>query len=270
MTDSKTSAYLLLQRWGGELVADLVSAEVLGAAPILALISLEYCGYPQMYVHIAGSHPATRWRLAVVSRYLNRKYGHDWLQAESAAYENAWKYSASAASKDTDELERTVALDELLFQKIVEPLARAIEQEVAALGLPKHTVTSDGVARCLARLRQGMPIGAQGAGKKELTAQLEVYRSKSFSSAADRRASFAELTQSFMEQPLDMATILLSSHLRRLEVISEALDADLPFETIDISERFVNALGKLDEVTWSSLRTSMVHRKLIESQSADG
>ena len=267
ITDPQTSVYPMLLAWCRELCADLIAADAVGPSAILSLLSLEYCMYPLRHAHaVSRSHPPTKWRLALIADHLKRSYsGEDFLAAERIAYDVAWTYSVERAYSEVDKALEAKERDEETFKNVIVPVWTELHDVVRSLALPHHTISQVSVNRCLRRLRSSVPISAQGASREMLRRRLAQYARRRGGSTP---GAFQALTKEFTEGPLASATILTAAHLARLEsidrVITRGSDGSSPMATADGTTRFAAELARFDELVASSVRTSAVHRQILE------
>ena len=216
--DSKSPAFQRVNSWCKELSADLIAARALGPAPILALLSLEYCLFPIIPVHQSSpSHPATRWRLKIVLDYLNKHHGKiPFLEKERHLYEAAVDFNLDRFV--TDPADRRLALQagRRQYEFIFSPVAGALSDKIDQLDIPSFALAENSLERCNSRLRQGLPISAQGISREELRSRLSDYRSGE-PELPDKAADFKELAKLFKEDPLGMPIIFFAASKRRSE-----------------------------------------------------
>lgn len=277
VTDPHSPAYEVVRSWCQELAADLIAAKALGPAPMLALLSLEYCLFPLTTIFFpSNTHPSTRWRLKIVSQFLKSIYGgKDYLEDEILFYESSAEYSLHRAV--TDHKDRVAALeaDKRQFEFIIAPIADVLMKSISAVELDVHLLSDSSLLRCASRLRQGLPISAQGATREGLQDALKEYRAHKFTSKASRVEAFQSLLPLFKEDPLDMPTIFLSGFRHRIEMINGIIDEIISVGAGDdgnstvIAVQNVYAIStlcsgfeRLDELIANSINTSSVHRRL--------
>jgi hypothetical protein len=264
--DKTSGAYEFVSNWAAELCADLIAAEALGPASILALVGYEYCVAPQVPIHLAShSHPTTLWRLQVVGAHLQDKYDVDHLRRETALYRIAWRYSvqragASLPSQDTH--------DKIIFNSIVRPLAKALSARVKTLGIPNHSLDRDRLDRCLKRLRRGLPISAQGATRDTLRKDVVRYRALEHPKRTEHLDAFHALVERFREAPVAVQTILLSCQMRRLEIVDQFARTSASKPQLAMKE-LQRALSDLDRLVLNSIRVSSVHRSHVRQEAAN-
>lgn len=251
----------IIRNWCGELCADLIAAKALGPAPLLALVSLEFCVYPSgSYFAASGSHPSTRWRLSVCANFFNILYPkNSFLQREIESVETGWELQVKRRFKTTAD-EYQVA-DRVAFKDIVLPLAKLLTEEVLKLDIPSHTITDSSLNRCIRRLEAGLPIGAQGEERGALQKAVATHRKKVFTSLEQQKDDFYRLTERFRENPLDVPMILLANQERRLEMIQSAIDDGNEFTSQIETGELVRAFDRLDDRVEGSIRSSSVHKR---------
>ncbi|MBI4717042.1 MAG: hypothetical protein HY763_04500 [Planctomycetes bacterium] len=257
--DRKNAAFEILSCWAREFCADLLAAEVCGPTAIMALLSLEYCVFPLRPVHRwSNTHPATKWRLEVVSVHLEKKYGADFLKPIRQAYDRAWQYSVDRTCPDEEKRRHFEHQEKLMVEKFVCPLADSITSS-----LPKsengHQINDDSLTRCLRRLKGDTPIGAQGLPRRTLRARIEDYRSKTFSAAGERVMAFHDLATHFREDPLPAPALLFSSAKHRETIFDEAanrliVDGDAGIKWL------LHNMARADELSVRSIGSAMVQQ----------
>lgn len=260
---SSPAVLSIVRNWAAELCADLIATYVLGPAPILALLSLEYCTLIGRPIHVASkTHPATNWRLSLVGEFLKREWPSlDLLGPERELYTVAWQRSFETFVTNLTERDKEKKQDESLLRHVARPLHEGIEGELERLNLPKADLKEKSLQRCIRRLQNGLPIGAQGQSREALRKAIADYETKTSSLPGDRHAGeFVQLVARFKEEPLNVATLLASAFERRRELIFAACGSTL----VDFSgeRELSNTLLRLDELIVSSVRSASVHRRL--------
>jgi hypothetical protein len=256
--DPNSKAFEVVASWCAEACSDLIAARVMGPTPMLALLGLEYCWYPLAAIHQESeSHPATQWRLNVVSAYLERITGLDLLSKERELYESATRYSRQRDPRNTEEQSKRS------YDLVFKPLATRVEAEVDKLNLSNVALGDrQSLDRCDARLRRASPIAAQGQPRETLRKRIEDYqRRKGSLSAEERKRLYGELVGAFIEQPLSIPTIVTSGSLRRLDMISGLAEND-PLPSSEHIQSLCNELLELDGLVLSSIRTSAIQARI--------
>lgn len=257
--DKTFAGYEVLLSWTREFCADLIAARAVGPTSIVALLELEYCVLPMSsQMTWSRTHPSTRIRLQVAAEYLAELTGADAtsLVREREFYEDAWTLVAKRAHTDVQRLRDD---DTTIVEGLIRPLVRAIVDHVNELPIPVHTTQDESLLRCQRRLREGLPISAQGLSREYLQERLTEYAKK-----PDPEA-FKKLTGEFREQPLGVPTILQACHEFREERIQAAIGDDgAILGSTEGIEDLTNDLLRLDALAVSSIRTSSVHRHLIQ------
>lgn len=252
--------------WCAEFCADLIAAEVLGPAPILAVLNLEYCLCPLIIDEIhSGSptHPPARSRLAVVSDFLNKKYEkEDFLKDERASFDRAWEYSLLVSTPDEKEREETRKNAELVHRHLIVPLAQAVGEEVSQLPLPRDVLSRASIDRCVRRLKHGLPVAAQGVDREQLRRKISGYRRAEFKDEKERARSFGELVTSFDERYMSVGSIMLSGYELRKQRVMESIGVDQAFRTVESVSELCAELDTIDALVVSSIRTSGILRGL--------
>jgi len=254
----------ILEAWAGELAADLIAAEVLGPAPILSLLGLEYCMYPRRcVVDWSNSHPATLWRLHAVRDYVDdRGFAPELLSTEIGLYERAWEQALLHHYGDHSMRERVRENSRQNHEDVIRPIAKEIRALIEPLGLPACDIEVASLRRCVSRLKEGLPISAQGSSRASLRGSIEAYRASSDDNRQGDAAAFEKLVVEFAERPVNMSTILASCNsVRRREF--EAIEEDpAVLGDAEKTHAFLARLDKLDALVVSSIGTSAVHRDL--------
>lgn len=275
ISDSQ-SIHKLSLPWIQELCADLIAAEVFGPVSILSLLSIEYCLYPffkpkdfipENIHEKPESHPATKWRLNVVSDHLKNKYNNDFLTNEFELYQAAWVYSLGRNYSDPVERNEKIDVDDAYYEYFIKPiipeLTTIISTCLSKYEIPSNSIIPDSLHRCISRLSKGLSIAAQGKDRASLRDAISSYRTQQASSQNERVDKFQSLKKEFKEKPLEIPTLLLSGSERRLQLIEAAIQDESYLTEIERFEELCGNLAKVDELLISSIGTSMIHRKLI-------
>jgi len=259
-----TEAFTMVEKWCGELCADLIAAETLGPGAILAVVNLEYCTYPLRPVYLwETTHPATRWRLKVVSDYLKAKYnGLDLLQKEKELFDSAWECSVAQNIVEPQRRDELRALDGRLLENLIEPIAAELSKEVLNLKLPKHVLRGNSLDRCLKRLKDGSPIGAQGEERKILTKHIQHYRHRRFRTERNRISAFRTLVKRFKEASTPLPGIILSGHRMRQYCISQFTENQEVFADKAALAKMCKKSADVDHLVTNSINSSGVHNRL--------
>ncbi len=265
MSDNDSVLYRVLRNWAKELCADLIAAETLGPAAIMSLLSLEYCVYPLLRIHLPShSHPTTMWRLETVRKFLNRKYGEDFLTTELEFYRSAWDYSLRRDEPDPQKQSEVRQTDRVYYECFILPLAKQLERLVHEHIPPGHTILPATVDRCTNRLERCVPIAAQGAERSELRKSLETYRKQVFPTKSAKYEQFARLVATFREDPLPISVLLLSAAKRREQLMGQAAEL-FPRDIEGSIEILRGQLTRSDARVIKSIGTQVIHEQVSAS-----
>jgi hypothetical protein len=156
-------------------------------------------------------------------------------------------------------VERDLEIDKLF----VEEIAAAIIPKIRGILPDSHIMKPESIDRCMARLRIGPPIGAQGESRQFLRELLATYRGNRGGSDTDRQSKFREVLAQFDEQPVQMDTLLWSCAKRRQEIICDAVSGwTCGAQKIDI-DSLCGSLAEVDTLVVKSISSSMIHERLI-------
>lgn len=249
----------IIQRWSGEIAADLIAAAVLGPAPMLALLSIGSCLLPLRPKDAPSeTHPPMLWRARIVRDLL----GDDGLRASLLAETNAYR-QASKSIRNLMNSAQTAGDSESedpLFKNVVVPVADHLMNALSSLDLPRFNSKGQSLARCQARLSRELPVGAQGLERGILSKSVAEFVADPPDDDVFRRQKFHEIVDSFREEPVDMGVILSSGFSRRAELIDRFCQHP-PSDEADAAALCAE-LHRLDELLASSIRSSAVHRHL--------
>jgi hypothetical protein len=223
---------------------------------MLALIAMSYSLLPlQPTDSPPQSHPPFRWRLQVL-----REFMPDFI----AGFESEFDEFVGAVGKmspyrsEGDAKSNGTSLARM-FQRIVRPLAKSIAAEVVKLNLNKFDATKESLKRCQNRLRDHLPIGAQGVPRDVLRRRVDTFKGRRYNTDRERQAAFSALLPGFSESPLNIALILAAAFSRRSNIVSEFCHSRV---SLRIDEH-CGALHRLDALVSNSIRSSSIHRQLI-------
>ncbi len=264
--DKDTIEYARVRNWCTELFADLFAAHLLGPSPILALISMECCFLPRFRVFWhSETHPATRCRIEVVSRYLEHQYGEDFLRSDREAYETAWEMNLrwNSRPRDRRQIRDAYRLSEDVFHSEFVP---QVLERIESLELPDTKLQTESLDRCVKRIATDSPVSAQGLSREILREEINKHRMKRFRSATGREKHFVKLARAFTEKPLDVSTILMAGHVARRDILMSE-NNDRPEITKRSVREFAATMRRIDELIGSSVVTSNVHKELVSSRS---
>jgi hypothetical protein len=255
----------LLAQWSGELAADIIATRALGPAPMLALISMSYCLLPlQSADSLPKSHPPFRWRLQVLREFMSEfvaGFAPEFDTYVGAAREMS-RYRGGGAP-ETDP-----AQPPGMFDGLVRPLAKSIADEVINLKLDPFSTTSESLKRCQRRLRDRLPIGAQGLPRDVLRREVARFKARRYRTGEQREAAFMDLLPQFAESPLNVGTVLAAAFLRRANIMSEFCNSADTL-TVEAVEAHCRSLHQLDALVSSSVRSSSIHRQLPSRSESD-
>lgn len=261
-----TPEYLLVRDMCEEITADLIGARAMGAAPVLALMSMSYCLLPQEPVlwnpesRLRGRprrvYPATRWRVRVVKDYLSgRGKERALLESEAAGYENAWQLKAEI-ELGVNVAARLLGAEERIYRELIEPMSTDIARRVDSLNLDQVAEASTSLDRFERRLGVGLPVAAQGESRATLRSAVERYLRMPKRTERD----FRELVARFREVPATVRSILTSGFLHRNGVIGRFVDVR---RSKNASTDICATLDRTDSLLRASVETSSVHRRLL-------
>jgi hypothetical protein len=245
-----------------ELTADLIATRVLGPAPILALMSLEYCVFPLRGIWEPSTHPTTRSRLEHLSSFLIEMYGDDFLKEEREEYMEAWRTSVDLGVRGGagSDPSKAATIHDTLEKTVIQPLFDSLKGRLDELDLPSHKMSRASLDRCMERLKEGLPISAQGRERPALRKELETYRGKRFETPETKQAAFYALVDDFEEKPLDIQMILLSGHKRRRELLEDLVKEPQTLTDLKTVRASIKALRTLDDVLANSIIRNSIHR----------
>lgn len=238
-----------------ELWCDLVGAHILGAAPILAVVGMEYCLHVRRerpwHAKASGSktrvHPPATWRLLAVKELLKAsRVSVKMLDAEIQTY-------ATLARVHGEEKAATLAPEtEEYFDQCIRPVLPALVAAIPAT-LTKCPDFDRGMQRMRRRLRAELPIASQGLARYQLRKELAAYR------AAPGVPQFKATARQFCESPTPLAVILNAGHLRRQELLCRAAAQGL---SADDTEKVLADVAHNEALLVTSLVASGIHERL--------
>lgn len=272
VSDPDDEAVQFLYKWCKELCADLIAAEVLGPAPILALISMEYCLHPIGSVFgSSDTHPATQWRMLIVSEYLAEKYnGLDCLQEEIDFYKSSIRYNlASNYSEEADQANQ-ITNESKYYENILKPISISIIKKVSELNLQSSSLDKESLERCSLRLNMQLPISAQGDAREVLQEKIGIYKSEKYVSEEERISAFNNLVSLFSEEPLSIAAILTSCYKKRLSIINGCISNPELMSDSSVLKNACVSLDRLDDLVARSIDASVVHSQLHKKMRSKG
>ncbi len=302
--DPDTDLFDTVQKWCGELCADIVAARALGLAPILSLLSMEYCFHPgrnlwrlkepepgnpsrQRYV----THPMSRARLSVVLDELDESLDRILVDSDIKFYENACSNNLERYPNEQF-LKRS---QDDLSQNMIARMAEHVRDELSKLKPSSQGVDfrKDSITRCVDRLGRGSPTSAQGEPRENLHPKVHLFRlfkKQHFDTPEGRqqafktfckesgiamqeapndpqeacRQAFDILCDKCTERPMKIPEILLSGHLCRSKRMADLYKEDQPLSTQEKVASLCDSLADLDRLIAGSISTACVHERVLE------
>jgi hypothetical protein len=265
----------ILQSWCGELCADLIALLFVGPAPMLSLLSMEYCIHPgyEIYMH-NDTHPSTRTRLQVMEQSLTGA-ARALVRSETDFYDDAWHLNIRQQVSDPKQQKDAEDLHRKITENLIMPMADRVRVKLSRLALPDLSFVEGSLKRCVNRLRLGSPVSAQGERPESLAKKVRAHKKKykcnPFNSEEkqcewekweeERRGAFKTLCKEFTEKPLDVPTILLAGYRRRTKIIDDLYqEKKQPLASSRAVEDLCKSLSGLDRLIGSSIVTARVHR----------
>jgi len=210
--DRDTDLFDTVHKWCGELCADIVAARALGLAPILSLLSMEYCFHPgrnlwrlkqpepgnpsrQRYV----THPMSRARLSVVLDELVGSLDRVLVDPDVEFYETACNINLQRWYQDEEAREAQRESQDMLYKNVIARMAQRVRaklSELKELKLPFQGVEfrKDPIDRCVERLGRESLTSAQGDPRKELQRKVRLFKKQSFDTPEGRQRAFNTLS----------------------------------------------------------------------------
>jgi hypothetical protein len=274
--NSVASGNKLLQRWAGELCADLIAEEILGPAAILATVSLEYAVYPltvspsDVDTHLLDkrTHPPTKWRLQAMAERVAEKHGERFLDEASALYDYAWSYGLRRCVSDGAKRDRVHKAYETVYNDVIRRLCTELRARLPEYVRSGTAIARGSLDRCLTRLRMSTPIGSQGSERTDLRGALDAhwdaYERGDLTDPIVRKGKFQEVAESFRESPLPLNTLFLAGALRREEILAEHISG---WKNLDATEWYSTLCGRLvelEDLLVRSLAANIAHTMELE------
>jgi hypothetical protein len=212
VTDPDTELYRVVRDWCGELCADIVAARALGPAPLLSLLSMEYCFHPVLNLWSLRerdptkpgrlrvvTHPMSWARLRVVLEELAEPLDRGLIDSEVESYRTACDVNLERWYPNKAEREAQRQLQDALSENFIPLLAKGVRDELSSLNLRIGSVDfgKESVTRCVDRLGSGSPVSAQGESRKSLHPKVRLFKQlvqqKSFESPEGRQQAWNAL-----------------------------------------------------------------------------
>jgi hypothetical protein len=251
--------------WLSEITADLIAARVVGPAAILPIVSASYVKHPQMekVARYPKSHPPIRWRLRIVADYLEQHHGtSQLLKNEMDLADAAWDLNVILNTPEGETPLEVHARWNNLYDQNIKPFADYLISKVDGIqDLPRWQAETDVIKRCVRWLQEGRPIGSQGKGRKILEKKIRKYRDNTPQSK-HRVSNFQELLAEFQEEPLDIATILVSGCEARVRLVSKFVSEFESDPDPNMLERLWGKVDTLDKIMSHSIQSSNLHRHM--------
>jgi hypothetical protein len=255
-----------LCNWCRELCADLLAARVVGPAPVLSLLSMEYCVYPEYEIfRHSDSHPSTRVRLRALSEDLAQSGASDLVRPEVGFYDTAWHLSIENTFPDVTVRRQEEQSHDALSDVFILPMAERLRQRLLSLDPPVLPLqfSDASLERCVKRLRQGLPVSAQGEAPESLAEKVREHSGRRLDAGKSRREEFKTLCDQFTEAPLEVPQILLAACRRRSEILDGLYAQKRPLADRGSVSSFCNSMRELDSLIASSIVTSCVHNEVL-------
>lgn len=263
----ESDGFKILRNWCAEYFADLAAAYAIGPTAILTILAMDYCFLPSGRRHDwSESHPTTEWRLSAVSRLLDDMNTDGWLTGQIEEYLKALRFEVKHALPNSAERSKELDVINQAYQHYAEPISTKVMELVCSLGYPcLQRFDNVSTERCVKRLSQNRPIGAQGLEKTKLHEELKCYNPGENDSAQERKEQFYELADKFAEQPMPVSSILFAGYMHRYQVIQGFIDSFLSSkESVkDTVSHSIDLMQKADNKLIVSIRSSAVSGKLI-------
>ena len=265
----ESKAYKIVRSWSGELCADMIATHTFGPSAILALMTMELCIYPTHIVYVPSEkHPLTKWRLEVVSDYM--KYlndGEDLIPEEKSFYNSTWLYQIELFESRPQKREEILKWEYERFRDVIIPIYNELKKFVPSLGLRQHSFSKEEIDRCKRRLMRESPIGAQGADRKDLRKEIDIYRAETeqLPPGKNRAGRFQELIAKFNESPVLVPMIVYSGYQARQDIVEEFVANAPNADVMESSKLMCEQLNQLDALLANSIRASSVCQRIIDS-----
>ncbi len=159
-SDADEDSLETLHNWCGELCADLIASRFVGPAPMLSLLSMEYCIQPayDIYMH-SDTHPSTHSRLRVVKSDLTGTAAA-LVQSEMQLYDASWHVNLKQHLANSQEQPNEEDMHERITDELILPMAELVRNklEESLEGLERSTPLDEtSLQRCVDRLQLGSP-----------------------------------------------------------------------------------------------------------------
>jgi len=265
----------ILLYWCRELCADLIASRVAGPVPILTILSIEYCIYPQYSIGMhSETHPSTLARLQVIEQDMDCSDDLSGFRAEIEFYKNARRLNLERICTDPNIRKETENNHRVLTELLIKQMATLVCERLSSLDLPDLKVPcrrfdQASLDRCVERLRRGTPVSSQGESPESLEEKVKQYRKRVFKSQEERIEAFKNLCDEFAEKPLEVAKILLSGYNYKLEVMNSLYEAERPLGNKESVTSFCDSLATLDLLIGSSIVTTRVHKEMLRRLEKD-
>jgi deoxycytidine triphosphate deaminase len=156
-----------------------------------------------------------------------------------------------------------MAAEDAIVGPLVRRIADELSNEIGALPLPRFAIDAESMTRLESRLQRGLPVGAQGTDRRELTAALSEYRRRQGDERHTTRRDYDNLVKRFDEQPTTVPAIVLSGHGHRIRLLNEEARNLATIDAARLS-RLCARLDTADELVRTSIDSSAVHSRLFE------
>lgn len=257
-------------RWCREIAADFIAAKAIGPAPMLALVMLDTCfccRVPQLLsprVHM--THPPTRWRVKAMTELLPLPEEFDAHNQARQVLEDAFEMELTLLFT-SDVAKKIRKKDAELYASLIYDPATEIFHKLDAIELPGYNLSNASLKRLQDRLRRNLPIGAQGRDRTELNELLDKYE-KGLSEGThlvyeEQVRRFQNLTDSFAEDPADLASIFTAGIVRREEILRGHLQQPDSLSSQEKVREMAEDLLQLDDLIISSIKSVNVHHSLL-------
>lgn len=189
--DPDTDLFGTVKKWCGELCADIVAARAMGPAPLLSLLSMEYCFHPRRNLWALRerdptnpsrlrvvTHPMSRARFGVVLEELRGSLDGDLIDPEAQFYESACDINLERWYPNEPDRQAQKRSQDTLTEGLIRRMVERVREELSKLSLSMPTVDlrKQSVMRCVDRLRSGSPVSAQGDPRTSLHPKVQLFR----------------------------------------------------------------------------------------------
>lgn len=274
VTSPEGPEYKIISNWTCELCADLIAAHAFGPSVMLSLVSMEYCVHTWGGIWMPSeSHPATKWRFKTVYNFLLNRYRNiealEILDAELSIYLKAWQDNFETHFPNEDDRNSYLEWEDDQLKKVIEPIAKLLQDKINNLGIKGHDINHQGIERCIKRLKAKTPIAAQGLSRDVLRKEISKFElEKSTVGEVERIDKFKEMVAKFAETPMEMPTVMLSGFGARKIIINDFVNCSSS-EVSDKIKQMNKELSELDKVIVESVRGSTISMEELNRKNSN-